>query len=254
MELNLAEKVALVTGAGSGIGRATARLLAAEGAVVVVADIDAAGAEETVHLVESAGGRARAVAGDVSRRADAEGYVNAALEHFGRLDVVINNAGIEAFFNLVDTPDYAWEQMIGVNAKGPYMVIQYAAPAMIQEGGGVVVNIASGAALKGNAGLAAYSAAKAALVSMTRCLAVELAPFNIRVNAIAPGLIDTPTARRWIDRVGGMEAVISLIGQAMPIKRAGQPEEIAAMVAMLASPVSSYVTGVVLPVDGGMAA
>jgi NAD(P)-dependent dehydrogenase (short-subunit alcohol dehydrogenase family) len=220
----------------------------------MVDDIDAAGAEATAELVRNAGGRAAAVSGDVSERSSAERYVVAAVEHFGCLDILVNNAGLEAFFHLVDTPDEVWEQMMGVNAKGPYMVTQYAAPHLMRQGHGVVVNIASGAALKGNAGLAAYSAAKAALVSMTRCLAVELAPFGIRVNAIAPGLIDTPTARRWIDRIGGMDSVIALIGQSMPIKRAGTPEEIASMVAVMASPCSSYVTGVVLPVDGGMAA
>jgi len=252
MDLQIAGKVALITGAGSGMGRATARLLAAEGASVTAADIDSAGAEETARAIVAAGGRAESVAGDVSRRADAERYVGATLDRFGRIDILVNNAGLEAFYPLVDTTDDVWEQMIGVNAKGPYMTTQLAVPAMLKQGGGVIVNISSGAALRGNAGLAAYSAAKAALISMTRCLAHELAPGNIRVNAIAPGLIDTPTARRWIDRIGGMDNVINLIGQNMPIKRAGQPEEIAAMVAVLVSPLSSYVNGVVLPVDGGM--
>jgi NAD(P)-dependent dehydrogenase (short-subunit alcohol dehydrogenase family) len=117
-----------------------------------------------------------------------------------------------------------------------------------------VVNIASAAALRGNAGLAAYSAAKAAVISMTRCLARELGPMGIRVNAIAPGLIDTPTARRWIDRMGGMEQALELVGPSLAIKRAGHPEDVAHLVVVLASPVASYVTGVVLPVDGGMSA
>jgi NAD(P)-dependent dehydrogenase (short-subunit alcohol dehydrogenase family) len=254
MDLLIGGKVALVTGGGSGIGRATSRLLAAEGARVMVADIDAAAAAETARLIADATGIAAHVAGDVSRRADAERYVGATLAELGQLDILVNNAGLEAFFTLVDTPDEVWEQMMAVNAKGPYMTTQYAAPAMMKAGGGVVVNIASGAALRGNVGLAAYSAAKAALVSMTRCLAVELAPFAVRVNAIAPGLIDTPTARRWIDRIGGMDEVVAMIGQSMPTKRAGRPEEVAAIVALLASPISSYVNGVVVPVDGGMSA
>jgi len=254
MDLDIVDKVALVTGGGSGMGRATARVFASEGAAVMVADIDGESAVETCKQITSTGGKAASVAGDVSDRADAERYVTATVERFGRLDILVNNAGLEAFFNLIDTPDDVWERLFGVNTKGPYMTITYATPVMARQGGGVILNIASGAALRGNAGLAAYSAAKAALISMTRCAAIELAPSNIRVNAIAPGLIDTPMARKWIDRIGGMDSVISLIGQNMPIKRAGQPEEIAAMAAMLVSPRSSYVNGVVVPVDGGMGA
>ena len=250
MNLDLDGKVALITGAGSGMGRATALLFAAEGARVVVADIDGAGAEETVRSI--AGERAAAVVGDVSQRADAKRYVDAAVERFGRLDVLVNCAGLEGFSASLDTSDEHWDRMIAVNARGPLLTVQYAVPHIAEAGGGAIVNIASAAALKGNAGLSAYSAAKAALISLTRNLAVELAGVGIRVNAIAPGLIDTRMSRIWIDMIGGMDAVLERLDRSMPIRRAGRPEEIATAVAFLASSASSYITGVVLPVDGGM--
>jgi len=254
MELGLDGKIPLITGAGSGMGRASALAFAREGAGVVIGDIDAAAAEETAEMVRASGGAAVAVAGDVSVRADAARYVAAACEAFGVLHVLVNNAGLEAFYTLVDTPDEVWERMLGVNAKGPYMVTQYAVPEIARAGGGAIVNISSAAGLRGNVGLAAYSAAKAAVVAMTRCLARELGPANIRVNTIAPGLIDTPTARRWTDRLGGMEKALELVGSALCIARAGNPEEVARTVVFLASPAASYITGVVLPVDGGMSA
>ncbi len=254
MDLGIEGKVVLVTGAGSGMGRASALAFAREGAKVVAADIDGAAAEETAKAIRSAGGNAVAVVGDVSVRADAARYAAAAREAFGALHVLVNNAGVEAFYTLVDTPDEVWERMLGVNAKGPYLVAQYAVPEIAQAGGGAIVNISSAAGLRGNVGLAAYSAAKAALVAMTRCLARELAPAKIRVNAIAPGLIDTPTARRWTDRVGGMEKALELVGSALCIPRAGEADEVARAVVFLASPAASYITGVVLPVDGGMSA
>lgn len=254
MNLDLDGKVALITGAGSGMGRATARLFATEGARVMVADIDGANAEETVRRIAQASGaeRAAAVVGDVSQRADAKRYVDETVERFGRLDVLVNCAGLEGFNTWLNTSDGDWERMFAVNARGPYLLVQAAVPRVAEAGGGAIVNIASAAALRGNVGLAAYSAAKAALISLTRNLAIEVAPLGIRVNAIAPGLIDTRMARVWIDRIGGMDAVMERIGHNMPIHRAGRPEEIASAVAFLASSASSYITGVVLPVDGGM--
>jgi len=254
VDLGLTGKVALVTGGASGMGRATVLLLAREGARVVVADIDGAGAERTAAAVRESGGEAVAVAGDVAVRTDAQRYVAAAVERFGRLDIVINDAGLEALYGLADTTDEAWDSMFGVNVKGPYMVLQAALPHLIAAGGGSIVNVASAAGLHGNPGLAAYSAAKAALMLLTRCLARELGHHNIRANAVAPGLFDTPTGRRWIDTIGGMDAALKLVGGTMALRRAGQPEEVANAVVFLASEAASYITGVVLPVDAGMSA
>lgn len=254
MDLGLRGKVALVTGAASGMGRETALLFAAEGARVMVADIDGAGAAETAAEIRSRGGDADSVAGDVAVRADAERYVDAAVGRFGRLDALVNNAGLEAFHDLVGTPDEAWERMFGVNAKGPFQVMRAGVPRIAEAGGGAVVNVASAAGLHGNAGLTAYSASKAALMLMTRCLAREAGPLGIRANAVAPGFFDTPTGRRWSDPLGGIEKAVELVGHTMAIRRAGKPEEVARAVVFLASEAASYITGVVLPVDGGMGA
>ncbi|GIW40368.1 MAG: oxidoreductase [Candidatus Binatia bacterium] len=254
MELGLRDKVVLVTGAASGMGRATALLFAEEGARVMVADVQERGARETAEEIRNRGGDADFVVGDVSVRKDAVGYVEATVRRFGRLHVLVNNAGVEAFADLVHTSDEAWEKMFGVNAKGPYMVMQAGIPHIAEAGGGAIVNVASGAGLRGNVGLVAYSAAKAALLLMTRCVAREVGNLNIRANAIAPGLFDTPTGRRWIDLVGGMDKALELVGGGMAIRRAGRPEEVARAVVFLASEAASYITGVVLPVDGGMSA
>ncbi len=254
MNLELAAKRVLVTGAASGIGRATALLFAAEGAAVMVADLDESGAGETVAMIEAGGGRAGFVTGDVALRQTARAYVEATVDRFGGLDVLVNDAGVESFAELVDTDDEAWERMFGVNAKGPYMVIQAAARHLRRSPGAAIVNVASAAGLRGHGGLTAYSASKAALILMTRCLAHELGPHDVRANTVCPGFIDTPTSRRWTDMLGGTEAALEAVAGALAIRRPGRPEDVAAMIVTLASPVASYVTGAVVPVDGGMSA
>lgn len=254
LKTGLGGKVALVTGAASGMGRATAELFAAEGAKVMVADVNDAGAAETVKAIRERGGTADAVHADVSQRADVARMIAATVERFAALHVLVNNAGLERFAPLVVTDDETWNLMMDVNARGVYLGIQAAVPEIQKAGGGSIVNIASTAALRASPGLSAYSAAKAAVIAMTRCLAAELAGTGIRVNSVAPGLIDTPMSRRAMDLLGGREAMMKLVAGSLSIKRPGEPEEIARAVVFLASDLASYITGVTLPVDGGMSA
>lgn len=254
METGLAGRVVLVTGAGSGMGRATAELFAAERARVMVADLDAASALESARRIRESGGDAEPVAADVSRRADVERMVSATVARFGALHVLVNNAGAERFAPLVATDDETWSHMMDVNARSVYLCVQLAVPEMLRGGGGAIVNVSSTAAMRGSPGLGAYSAAKAAVISMTRCLAAELAGAGVRVNSVAPGLIDTPMSRRAMDMVGGRDAMMRLVAPSLSIKRPGDPREIARVVVFLASELASYVTGATLPVDGGMTA
>jgi NAD(P)-dependent dehydrogenase (short-subunit alcohol dehydrogenase family) len=254
METGLRDKVVLITGAGSGMGRATALLFASEGASVVAADVDERTAAETTATIRANGGRAQSVRADVADRSDSERMVAETVSRFGGLDVLVNNAGAERMVPLMATDDETWNLMMDVNARSVYLAVQHAVPEMQKRGGGAIVNIASAAAFRGSPGLTAYSAAKAAVVAMTKCLAAELAGSGIRVNSVAPGLIDTPMGRRAMDTVGGRDAMMKLVSGALSIKRPGVPEEIARAVVFLASDLASYVTGITLPVDGGMTA
>jgi NAD(P)-dependent dehydrogenase (short-subunit alcohol dehydrogenase family) len=254
MKTGLSDKAVLITGAGSGMGRASALLFASEGANVMAADIDEASAAETAATARANGGRAESIRADVANRSDSQRMVAETISRFGRLDVLVNNAGAERMVPLLVTDDETWNLMMDVNARSVYLSVQQAVPEMLKSGGGAIVNVASAAAFRGSPGLTAYSAAKAAVVAMTKCLAAELAGSGIRVNSVAPGLIDTPMGRRAMDAVGGRDAMMKLVSGALSIKRPGLPEEIARAVVFLASDLSSYVTGVTLPVDGGMTA
>ena len=254
METGLRDKVVLITGAGSGMGRATSLLFAAEGAKVMAADLDEPSAAETAAAIRASGGRAESVRADVADRSDSLRMVSETVARFGRLDVLVNNAGAERMVPLAATDDETWNLMMDVNARSVYLAVQHAVPEILKAGGGAIVSISSAAAFRGSPGLTAYSAAKAAVVSMTKCLAAELAGSGIRVNSVAPGLIDTPMGRRAMDMVGGRDAMMKLVSGALSIKRPGLAEEIARAVVFLASDLSSYVTGVTLPVDGGMTA
>jgi 3-oxoacyl-[acyl-carrier protein] reductase len=251
--MKLTSKVALITGGGSGIGRATARRLAQEGASVVLSDVDEAGANETVKLVEGGGNSALAVVGSVANRAEAQAMVDAALSRHGRLDILINNAGIARdalTVRLKDgesklMSDEQWDAVLGINLKGTWIMSQLAAVPMIRQKYGRIVNTASVGAL-GNVGQANYSASKAGVIGLTKTLALEWARYNIGVNCIAPGGVKTRMTAAIPDNI--MAGLVERI----PMKRMADPEEIAAVHAFLASDDASYITGQVIWVDGGL--
>ena len=251
--MKLENRVAIVTGSGSGIGRATALRLAKEGAAVIVCDVHQAGIDETVQLVNDGGGKAVGVPGSVAERADAQKIVAAALDQFGRLDILINNAGITRDALTVRVKDgeiklmseEQWDAVLNVNLKGTWLMAQAAAVPMIQQKSGRVVNTASIAA-EGNIGQANYSASKAGVIGLTRTLALEWARFNINVNCVAPGGVHTPKTATI------PEQIRATLMDRIPFKRWADPDEIAAVHAFLAGDDASYITGQVIWVDGGV--
>jgi len=246
----LRHKVALVTGGGSGMGRASCRLFAAEGARVAVVDRVVEAGEETVALIRDAGGEATFVAADVADAAAVEAMVTTTVATYGRLDVLFNNAGVEGpSVNLLDYGEDDWDRVIAVNLTAVYRAMRAAIPRMLDQGGGVILSTASVAGLVGLARSSAYSAAKAGVIGLTRTVALEYGPRGIRANCICPGFIATP----MLDRVLGDrdEAVLHRLS---PLRRVGTPDDIAAAALFLASDESSYVTGVPFVVDGGYAA
>ncbi|HEU4327780.1 MAG TPA: SDR family NAD(P)-dependent oxidoreductase [Roseiflexaceae bacterium] len=245
METGLRGKVALITGAGSGIGRATALALAAEGAHVIVAELNAASAEETVALVCGRDGAARFVRCDVTDEGSLAAAVQSALDTEGQLDVMVNNAGIaHQPAPLINADAADWDRVFAVNLRGVFLGIKHAARAMIAGGrGGSIVNIASVAGTGASPMLGAYGATKAGVVQLTQTAALELARAGVRVNAVCPGWTETP--------ILGQAERASLVAQ-VPAGRIGQPEEIAQMVVYLASDAATFVTGSAMRIDGGM--
>ena len=268
--MRLANKVALITGAGSGIGRGIARRFAVEGAFLVLSDIAEEGLRATGALVDEAlaahaerpGGAAptmgeplwspwgRFIVGDVSVRADAERMVEAAITRWGHLDIVINNAGITGSRQATlahTTPDEEWERVMEVNVNGVFRVASAAIRRMLEQGSGTIINIASAAGLVPFPARAAYNASKGAVVSFTRALALDYAPDRIRVNAICPGMVETAMTRWRLDIPELRQQVIDMT----PWGRIGQPEDIASAAVYLASDEADFVTGHMLVVDGG---
>ena len=245
-------KVALITGAGSGIGRASALVFAREGAKVALADIVVEGGEETVRMVKEAAGEAFFIKADVSNAADVEAMVNTVVETYGRIDCAYNNAGIEG--QLASTDEYAedmFDKVIGINLTGVWLCMKYELPHMLKQGSGAIVNTASGAGLIGVAGMSAYVASKHGVVGLTKTAALEYAKSGIRVNAVCPGLIQTPMVERITN---GHPQLGEALVAAEPIGRTGRPEEIAESVVWLCSDAASFVTGHAMSVDGGFVA
>ena len=244
-------RVAIVTGAGSGIGRCAALLFAAEGAAMVVADYVAQGGRETVTKIIESGGQAIFVKADVSQSGDVQRMIQATLDAFGRLDILFNNAGIQGKHLITaDTPEEAWDAIMATNLKGVFLAAKYALPVMLTQGGGVIINTASSAGLVGHPGLVAYSASKAGVIQMTKVMALEYAGMNIRVNCICPGGINTAMT----DTQAADTSHPAPYRQPLAMRRMGRPEEVARAALYLACDDSSYVTGTAMVVDGGWTA
>jgi NAD(P)-dependent dehydrogenase (short-subunit alcohol dehydrogenase family) len=241
----------LVTGAGSGIGRAAAQLFANEGGRVVVVDQDESEAQATVTSIRQAGGEALAIGADVSREADCRGMVGRALAAYGRLHVAFNNAGIGASgFAVADEEEVTWSRLIDVNLKGIFLAMKYEIPAMVGAGGGAIVNTASVAGLVGERGIGAYSASKHGVVGLTRTAALDYIGQGVRINAVCPGATRTRILASWFQD----PKVESFILSRHPIGRIAEPEEIARAVLFLASDDASFIVGQALAVDGGLTA
>jgi NAD(P)-dependent dehydrogenase (short-subunit alcohol dehydrogenase family) len=245
-------KVVLVTGGGSGIGRATSVRLAQEGAKVMIADYVATGAERTVAMIKEAGGTASCVGADVSVTNQVEMMVNKTLETYGRIDGAFNNAGVEGrMANTVEATEENFDRLIAINLKGVWLCMKYEIAQMLKQGGGAIVNTASAAGLVGVEGLSAYNASKHGVVGLTKTAALEFAQKNIRVNCVCPGLINTPMVARMIDS-GGMNEQDFIASE--PVGRMGKPEEIGEGVVWMLSDAASFVTGHSLAIDGGWVA
>ncbi len=250
--MRLAEKVALITGAGSGMGRVAAQMFAAEGARVVVAEFDDAAGAETTRLVTDEGGQAAFVQADVSRDEDARRMVQEAVSAYGRLDVLYNNAGVmpEADHSVIDTDVDTWDRVMAVNVRGVFLGCKYAIPRMLEQGSGSIINISSFVALLGcSVPQDAYTASKGAVLSLTRSLAVQFGPQGVRSNAICPGPIETPLLMDWLLKD---EAAKRLRLARNPTGRFGKPEDIVNLAVYLASDESRWTNGAAMVVDGGI--
>ena len=249
----LQDKVAIITGAGSGIGRGAAVLFAREGARIVIVCRTPQKGHETVGLIEAEGGQACFIKADVSRESDVKQMVARAIELYGAPDILFNNAGVTVFKGLLDTTLEDWDYVLGVNLRGMFLCCKAVVPAMAEKGGGVILNTSSIQAIRASSDVA-YVASKGGINALTRTLAVDLAPLNIRVNCICPGAVETPLLERGLRRGGtdqAYEAASEASLRGIPLGRFGSPADIAHAALCLVSDRASWITGATLCVDGG---
>jgi NAD(P)-dependent dehydrogenase (short-subunit alcohol dehydrogenase family) len=250
--MRLTDKVSIITGSGSGMGRVAALRFAAEGSRVIVADNQAAAADETVRQVRAAGGDAWPIAADVSTEAGAKAMADLAIEKFGRIDVLYNNAGIMPAedHSVIDTPVEAWDRVMAVNVRGVYLACKHVLPHMLERGAGSIINVSSFVALLGcSVPQDAYTASKGAVLALTRSLAVQFAPQGVRTNAILPGPVETPLLLDWL--LKDEEAKRIRLAR-NPSGRFGKPEEVVSLAVYLASDESAWTNGASLVIDGGI--
>lgn len=246
-------KVTIITGAARGQGAVAADLFAREGARLVLSDILPEGERVAAQIV-TGGGHAVFVHADTAQEAEAQRVASVAMATYGRIDVLYNNAGIILGKPFQETTLEEWERIISIDLTGPFLMSKAVAPQMMEQRKGVIINISSVGGIIGYPAMAAYGAAKGGLVNLTRCMAVDLAPYNIRVNVICPGAIDTPMPRTYVEHMPNKEAVWKQIADVHLLKRFGTAEEVAYVALFLASDEASFMTGAMLPVDGGHSA
>lgn len=254
-EGKLEGKVVIITGGNSGIGMASSLRFAQEGAKVVIAARSQETGEEVVRLIKSDGrGDALFVKTDVAVPQDVERMVNISLDHFGGVHVLFPNSGVNKRGTAPDTSLELWQEIIGVDLSGSFYLMKYGIPALIQSKGHAIVIMASELGLVGTTGMVAYCTAKGALINMTRAIAIDCAPYNIRVNCLAPGPIATPMKRKWLDEMPDPAAMLKMQTDPVLLKRLGTPEEVAEVALFLATEGSSYMTGSIVVADGGCTA
>jgi NAD(P)-dependent dehydrogenase (short-subunit alcohol dehydrogenase family) len=246
------DKVALVSGGASGIGKACAKLLSTAGAKVTILDIDIERGKEVAKEIDDQGGKALFLNCDVSKDKPCRRSIKQTVDNFGRLDLLVNAAGIVTRATVLETSEADWDKMIAVNLKSVYLLSRYSIPQMTQAGGGVIINISSGWGLVGGKGAAAYCASKGAVVLLTKAMALDHGSHNIRVNCVCPGDTDTPMLRSEATGLGiPYDQLVKESSDSRPLGRIGTPMDIAQAVLFLASNASSFITGSVLVVDGG---
>jgi NAD(P)-dependent dehydrogenase (short-subunit alcohol dehydrogenase family) len=252
--MKLEQRVAVITGAGSGIGRAMALLFAQEGARILAADINGSAAEETAAAVQAAGGTAQAFTVNVVEPDEVRAMIEAAVAAYGRVDILCNNAGIGSTTDVVEAEPEEWDRVMAVNVKSVFLGCKYVIPHMLEQGGGVIVNTASVAGMVGLVKRASYSASKGAVIALTRQVAIEYVEQGIRVNCLCPGTVDSPWVGRLLGQADDPGAARAALVARQPMGRLGTPEEIAAAALYLASDDAAFITGTGLVIDGGLTA